>query len=215
MRKEVSDETTSREHLQIQRNSIGMVRIVLLAVGAAWAAVIIPPLLRSRVDNRPNSSVNDFRRQLSTLQRAVPARGMTPMRAMGRPLAQAPQRAHTTAIQRPRQGRQTELRSHTGGIERRPEQRDRDDRGRSSHRQVHMHRVSQREVVRRRRANVLVVLGVVTAATLFLAATTKSNVMLYAFALSFVSTCFYCYRLGQLRSFEQGRHYGDTWFNAA
>ncbi len=188
-----------------------MVRIVLLAVGAAWAAVIIPPLLRSRVDNRPNSSVNDFRRQLSTLQRAVPARGMTPMRAMGRPLAQAPQRTHTTAIQRPRQAQQGAQRSHTGGIERRPER----DRSRQPHRQVHMHKVSPREVVRRRRANVLFVLGLVTAATLFLAATTKSNAMLYAFALSFISTCFYCYKLGQLRSFEQGRQYGDTWFNAA
>ena len=52
-----------------------MGKIVLLAVAAAWAAVLIPPLIRSRVENRPNSSVTDFRRQLSTLQRAVPTRG--------------------------------------------------------------------------------------------------------------------------------------------
>ena len=64
-----------------------MSKIVLLAVLAAWAAVLIPPLLRSRVENRPNSSVTDFRRQLSTLQRAVPTRTMVPMRSMGRPLA--------------------------------------------------------------------------------------------------------------------------------
>jgi hypothetical protein len=65
--------------------------VVLLAVAAVWAAVIVPPLLRSRVENRPNASVTDFRRQLSTLQRAVPTRTMVPMRGMGRPLAQAPQ----------------------------------------------------------------------------------------------------------------------------
>jgi hypothetical protein len=46
-------------------------------------------MLRSRVDNRPNSSVSDFRRQLSKLQSsASPGRGA--MRAMGRPLAPSP-----------------------------------------------------------------------------------------------------------------------------
>ncbi len=67
-----------------------MGKIVLLAVAAAWAAVLIPPLIRSRIENRPNSSVTDFRRQLSTLQRTVPTRGMAPMRTIGRPLTQAP-----------------------------------------------------------------------------------------------------------------------------
>ena len=67
-----------------------MSKIVLLAVAAAWAAVLIPPLVRSRVDNRPNSSVSDFRRQLSSLERVVPTRTMVPMRGMARPLTQAP-----------------------------------------------------------------------------------------------------------------------------
>ena len=58
--------------------------------GAAWAAVLLPPLLRSRVDSRPNSSVTDFRKQLATLQRTVPARGAAPMRSMARPLAPSP-----------------------------------------------------------------------------------------------------------------------------
>jgi hypothetical protein len=73
-----------------------MAKLVLLVVAAAWAAVLIPPMLRSRVDNRPNSSVTDFRRQLSKLQStASPGRGS--MRAMGRPLAQSP-------LQRPAAG---------------------------------------------------------------------------------------------------------------
>jgi hypothetical protein len=66
-----------------------MAQLILLLVAAAWLAVLIPPMLRSRVENRPNSSVTDFRRQLSRLQNtATPPRGA--VRAMGRPLAQSP-----------------------------------------------------------------------------------------------------------------------------
>ena len=54
-----------------------MGQVVLLVVAAAWAAVLLPPLLRSRLENRPNSSVLDFRNQLSSLQRAVPGRGVS------------------------------------------------------------------------------------------------------------------------------------------
>jgi len=171
--------------------------VVLLAVAAVWAAVIIPPLLRSRVENRPNSSVTDFRRQLSTLQRAVPTRTMVPMRGMARPLTQAPaQRPGVTGPAR---------RSHLTAT---PERHD--------HRQAHLHRVSRREMVRRRRANVLFILVVTVAISGFLAATTHNNVMVYAFALSFVSLCGYCYRLVQLRNYELDRAYGqEGWFNAA
>jgi hypothetical protein len=73
-----------------------MAKLVLLVVAAAWAAVLIPPMLRSRVDNRPNSSVTDFRRQLSTLQGTATG-GRGGMRTIGRPLAQSP-------LQRPAAG---------------------------------------------------------------------------------------------------------------
>ncbi|WP_420452783.1 hypothetical protein [Ilumatobacter sp.] len=66
-----------------------MAQLVLLVLAAVWLAVLIPPLLRSRVENRPNSSVTDFRRQLTKLQNtATPPRGA--VRTMGRPLAQSP-----------------------------------------------------------------------------------------------------------------------------
>jgi hypothetical protein len=67
-----------------------MGELVLLVVAAAWAAVLIPPLLRSRIENRPNSSVTDFRRQLNKLQSTVPNRASGSMRGMARPLAQSP-----------------------------------------------------------------------------------------------------------------------------
>ena len=67
-----------------------MGELVLLVVAAAWAAVLIPPLLRSRIENRPNSSVTDFRRQLNKLQSTVPSRASGSMRGMARPLAPSP-----------------------------------------------------------------------------------------------------------------------------
>lgn len=73
-----------------------MGELVLLVVAAAWAAVLIPPLLRSRIENRPNSSVTDFRRQLNKLQSTVPNRATSPMRGMSRPLAQSPGQRSST-----------------------------------------------------------------------------------------------------------------------
>jgi hypothetical protein len=187
-----------------------MSKIVLLAVLAAWAAVLIPPLLRSRSENRPNSSVTDFRRQLSTLQRVVPTRTMVPMRSMGRPLAPSPL-SRPAAQGRPGQMHRSSAnaysgqRTHTAML----------DRGSGQHRQSHLHKVSQRELVRRRRANVFFMLVLVTGVTAFLAATTKSNSMVYAFAFAFMSLCGYCYKLVQIRSLEIDRTADTNWFNAA
>ncbi len=73
--------------------------LILLIVGAAWLAVLLPPLFRSRIDSRPVSSVSDFRRQLYTLQRTqAPMRAQAPLRAMSRPLAPTP--AHLRPIMR-------------------------------------------------------------------------------------------------------------------
>ncbi len=211
-----------------------MQSFVLLAVAAVWLAVIIPPLLRSRVENRPNSSVTDFRRQLSTLQRAVPTRTMVPMRGMARGLAQSPQ---------PQQRSQQQQRSHTmhgspGDVRRTAvlEQHYRDEtagHGRqrmhegslqrregadttTGHRQMHLHKVSQRELVRRRRSNILFVLVLTVGISAFLAATTHNGLMIYTFALSFISLCGFCYVLIQKRNMATTQTYGQQgWFNAA
>jgi hypothetical protein len=217
-----------------------MAQLVLLVVAAAWAAVLIPPMLRSRVENRPNSSVTDFRRQLSTLQStATPPRGT--MRGFGRPLVQSPlQRpaaagrpghqhhrqaslhGGTTTTARARQAtRPTETRAAyrthgdpSGGVER-------------PHRQTHMDRPQPvraprpaarprdpRADVRRRRTNVLFLLLVSTACTLFLAATTSSTVLLYVFALSFLALCGYVYLLAQLRQ-REAAGWRDSWFEGS
>ena len=233
-----------------------MAKLVLLVVAAAWAAVLIPPMLRSRVDNRPNSSVTDFRRQLNRLQNtATPPRGSV-RGAMGRPLTQsssplqrqvaagrpsqpaaarrAPVRQASlrnggTAV-RDRTSETTRDRSHgdPSGGQRRPEQprarrrasepQDRgvpqERTGSQSQRRQSARAGAQRRpepaqsldpvaLARRRRTNVLFVLVVTSACSMFLAATTDSVAMLWVFGVSFVATCGYVYVLAQLREREQ------------
>jgi hypothetical protein len=202
-------------------------KIVLLAVAAAWAAVLLPPLLRNRSENRPGSSVSDFNRQLSSLQRSVPTRGMAPMGAMGRPLAQSPL-ARPAAPGRPGQLHRTlsvasaQHREQSAQPQRRlhgePSIARHHHDVTGQHRQAMVHRnVSSRMELRRRRTNVFFALLMLTGSTLFLAATTHTNAMMYAFALSFLSFCGYCYKLVQIRQIEQHQStYSDnTWFRAA
>jgi hypothetical protein len=98
---------------------------------------------------------------------------------------------------------------YTGELQRR-------EHGPRTHHRQPARRLSHRQLVRRRRANVLFFLVTTTVLTLFLAATTKSSAMVYAFALSFVSLCGYCYKLAQIRQYDQDRLYSDAnWFHAA
>lgn len=195
-----------------------MSKIILLVVGAAWAAVLIPPLLRSRVENRPSSSVVDFRRQLSTLQRTVPSRGMAPMRAMARPLAPSPRpgsRSHRHVSPHPAHStqhlsRQVTMARHV------PVQRDLHGGLRSHHLQAHVHRAPTRaQLVRQRRQNVLFGLVGATAVSAFCAFTTGSDWFVYIFVLSAISLVGYCYKLVQLRQQAEQRAYGHDWFRAA
>jgi hypothetical protein len=185
-----------------------MGQLVLLVVAAAWAAVLVPPLLRSRIENRPNSSVSDFRDQLSSLQRAMPARGVA-MRSMGRPLAQSPL-SRPAAAGRPgsRGGR-----THSGslatarananpGVRRRPEPArpyDTTPRLRSHAERPTRVRASSRDALKRRRANVLFVLALTAGCTLFLAATTQAQAMVWVAVVTIVALLGYVCLLGQLR----------------
>jgi hypothetical protein len=192
-----------------------MGQLVLLVVAAAWAAVLIPPLLRSRIENRPNSSVTDFRNQLSSLQKAVPSRGVT-MRTMARPLAPSPL-SRPAAPGRPvmRSGVKTHdgktVRSASPAAPRHQEPPHQPDL--SPRRRTHADRperrrapvrnaIATRDAVRRRRANVLFVLGLISACTLFLAATTKTDALYYVFGGTFGVMCCYVYVLGQRRQRE-------------
>jgi hypothetical protein len=63
---------------------------------------------------------------------------------------------------------------------------------------MHLHRVSQRELMRRRRTNVLVILVTAVMLTGFLAATTHAAAMVWMFGLSFVAASAYAYRLADM-----------------
>lgn len=181
-----------------------MSKLVLLIVGAMWMAVLLPPLLRSRFDGGAVSSVSDFRRQLNTLQRTQShVGGAHPMRAMTRPLAPAPRTARPPVAQRPR------LVASDGVLEHEP-------RHRRSHHTAELPRrhfaaetayLSPREVVRRRRVNVLYGLVAVNAVSLFLGLTTGSNAMVYVFTVAFLGLGAYCYILVQIRNQEYLRRY--------
>ena len=208
-----------------------MGELVLLVVAAAWAAVLIPPLLRSRIENRPKSSVTDFRRQLNRLQSTVPNRASGSMRGgMARPLAQSPLH-RPAAAGRPGMGsaqlRRSGSRTHggqggtaTAPREAAPRQAPRrrtngDPTGGTPRPQHHRQtQISRQDATgdqtRRRRSNVLFMLVLASGSTLFLAATTKEPAMLYLFAAAFLGLCGYMYLLAQARQREAGA-WGNDW----
>lgn len=145
------------------------------------------------------------------------------MRSMARPLAQSPL-ARPAASGRPgsahhslsvvpspsRESARTASYQRSGRV---GGTRSHGEPGRRTH--VH-HGYGPRQELRRRRTNVLFLLTMALGASLFLAATTRSSVMMYALALSFLSLCAYCYRLVQLRQLERpAQHQDAAWFRAA
>lgn len=208
-----------------------MGQVLLLVVAAAWAAVLLPPLLRSRVENRPNSSVSDFRDQLSRLQRAMPTRGVA-VRTMGRPLAPSTL-ARPAAGGRP--GPQTSARTHGSVSSRIASQA---PAGRPSRAESRMQEASLRSrqhgdapsdpsrnitrvgaptpELKRRRANVLFVLVLTAVCAGFLAATTDSKAMVYVFALAMLALGGYVYLLVTLNQRETyARGYQDERYEVA
>ena len=204
-----------------------MGELVLLVVAAAWAAVLIPPLLRSRIENRPNSSVTDFRRQLNKLQSTVPSRASGPMRGMARPLAQSPLQRPAAAGRpgmQPAQLRRgggarthgaRDVREARGGapVREAPRRRTHGDpsgghqrpqQDRQHHRQTSVARqgTTSAEELRRRRSNVMFMLVLATAGSFFLAATTKEQIFYYLFALAFLALFGYAFLLSQARQRE-------------
>ena len=189
-----------------------MSKLVLLIVGAMWMAVLLPPLLRSRFDGSAVSSVSDFRRQLHTLQRSQAPGGYSSMRAMARPLAPAPrQLPPRSPMQRAPQAQAA--RPRLVAVD---NQMPIEPRHRRSHHTSELPRhhyapetafMSPREVVRRRRVNVLYGLVAANAVTLFLGLTTGSTAMVYLFTVAFLGLGAYCYILVQIRNQEYLRRY--------
>lgn len=187
--------------------------LILLIVGAAWMAVLLPPLVRSRFETFTTSSVSDFRRTLHTLQRTQSrVGGQTSMRAMARPLApdmharrprQMPAPMFDDArLDDPRlMSRDPRARRPVRAV-----RDDFDDFDVASRRSARP-RQSSKALARRRRQTILNTLVSVTGVTLFLALTTGNGLMLWMFGLSALALGAYCYMLVQIRNAEQMRRY--------
>ena len=163
-----------------------MSKLILIIVGAAWMAVLLPPLVRAKLNGSPANSVTQFRRQLNSLENA----GGLP-RNLARPLAPSGQRRATQA-RVPRTG------GLTGALVR-PE-------GTRAHR-APMYR-SATDLQRQRRQNIVVGNFGIVVVSLFLAATTGGNAFfLYTFTVSLLVLIGYCYVLVQLRVKRDNERY--------
>ena len=172
-----------------------MSKLILIIVGAAWLAVLLPPMVRAKLHGSPSNSVSNFRRQLNSLESSGGRSQQGQLRNMARPLAPSQQyRGATTRTSRQQQGALSNL---TGALIR-PE-------GVRHHRAPAM--LNPQAMVRQRRQNLVVGLAVVTGISLFLAFTTGSSAFVYLFTVSLLALCGYCYVLVQLRIKRENERY--------
>jgi hypothetical protein len=163
--------------------------LILLLIGVMWAVVLLPPLLRSRSDGRPSTSIVGFQRQLSSLQRTRPGAAHAPY-ALNRPVAGGRRPVGTLSRPASRPGAAPAYR-----LAYRP--------------------LSRREMAKRRRQHVFLVLGAAAAATLVGYLATGNSKL---FALHLVSDLIlagYVYLLVQIRRIGELRSARAAWYNAA
>ncbi|MEZ5215949.1 MAG: hypothetical protein R2705_02730 [Ilumatobacteraceae bacterium] len=181
-----------------------MSKLILLVVAAAWAGVLLPPLLRSRLDARPGTSISSFRRQLSSLQRTAP--GAVPqVRSMARPLSGPTRHGYAPGYQQvvPQRSSTVVTMAREGH---RPE--------RVAQRPIAV-RAPQRSLAKQRRQNVLVILLMGAVAFGFLTAVTTASFARYGLALSVCLLVGYVYLLVQTRRNELARSSYGAWQRAA
>jgi hypothetical protein len=172
-----------------------MSKLILIIVGAAWLAVLLPPMVRAKLHGSPSNSVSNFRRQLNSLESSGGRSQQGQLRNMARPLAPSQQYRNAAArTSRPQQGALSNL---TGALIR-PE-------GVRHHRAPAM--LTPQAMVRQRRQNLVVGLAVVVGISLFLAFTTGSTAFVYLFTVSLLALVGYCYVLVQLRIKRENERY--------
>jgi hypothetical protein len=179
-----------------------MQKLIVLVVGAVWLAVLVPPMLRSRGEGRPNSSVDHFRRNLAILQKSAPAR-VNPLQSMSRPLAgnkPGLQNAYARAAMR---RNPTDPRLRRSGFEQARPLEDHEGRDQSAPLQrrseARAERPSHREATRRRREQIVRMLVTLSAGSAVLAALSKSTKLVYLCAMCVLALLGYCAMLLRLR----------------
>ena len=172
-----------------------MSKLILIIVGAAWLAVLLPPMVRAKLHGSPSNSVSNFRRQLNSLESSGGRSQQGQLRNMARPLA--PSQQYRSAAQRTSRPQQGALSNITGALIR--------PQGVRHHRAPAM--LTPQAMVRQRRQNLVVGMAVVTGISLFLAFTTGSNAFIYLFTVGLLALCGYCYVLVQLRIKRENERY--------
>ena len=172
-----------------------MSKLILIIVGAAWLAVLLPPMVRAKLHGSPSNSVSNFRRQLNSLESSGGRSQQGQLRNMARPLA--PSQQYRGVAQRTSRPQQGALSNITGALIR-PE-------GVRHHRAPAL--LTPQAMVRQRRQNLVVGMAVVTGVSLFLAFTTGSSAFVYLFTVSLLALCGYCYVLVQLRIKRENERY--------
>jgi hypothetical protein len=150
-------------------------------------AVLLPPLVRARLNGSPANSVTNFRKQLNSLENAGGRYPQAQLRGMARPLAPSPRM----------QRQPGPLSSMTGALVR-PE-------GARHHRPAMA--LNPQALVRQRRQNTVLGLAGTVIISLFLAATTGGSAFVYLFTASFLALIGYCYVLVQMRIKRDNERY--------
>jgi len=179
-----------------------MSKLILLIVGAAWLAVLLPPLIRARLNSSPLTSVNQFQKKNSSLRNLGSANSH--MRGMSRELTPNRQNRPGSGYPQSRQGMQSPRRSGganhfsnlTGPILR--------PQGTKSHQTQNGDYYVRQMKLQRQRQNVIG-LASSTAISLFLALSTGVMAFVWAFTLSLIGLCFYCYILVENRKSRENK----------
>lgn len=178
-----------------------MQKLVLLVVGAVWLAVLVPPMLRSRGEGRPNSSVDHFRRHLAILQKTTPSR-MSSMQSVGRPLAGGRPLADPyakAAVRRPASDPRLRRVNYQQGRPQQAQHRPDDTRSLQRRAEAAARPRDRRTVQRQRREQVVRVLFVCSIASAVLAFLAKSPMLIYTCAFFVLSLTGYCAMLLRMR----------------
>jgi hypothetical protein len=201
--------------------------LVLVILAVMWVLVLVPPLLRSRTDGRPNHSISSFQRQLRTLQRtghgsrgsvtylrstpqlgraALPPRGVPTSRYVDERFDEwydepSPARGYAVDYQPDAYGYGRSSRSM--GVPR--------ARPRPSARAV----AAEREAMRRRRQNVLLSLIGACFVTAVVGFGMGVSVMVWAFVASVAALVLYVLVLIQLQRAAELRSYRSSWSRVA
>ena len=166
-----------------------MTPLILLLIGVMWAVVLLPPLLRSRSDGRPSTSIVGFQRQLSSLQRTRPGSAHAPY-ALNRPTPGAHRPVGAMARPVARSGMAPAYR---------PAYRP----------------MSRREMAKRRRQHVFVLLGTAAAATLLGYLVTGNSTLFALHMMADLVLAGYVYLLVQIRRMGEVRSARADWYHAA